>query len=122
MGIPNFAISCDIAQCNGSVTGQGFVMLMKSNCPDPGENSFEPSASGNTALVCNSFGCTGTVSSWIDPDGNPITEISSGGYQVCAYVDSDGDTAEESGEPEHESRLTISSSATVTLSDWDVVP
>lgn len=120
--IPNFSISCDISQCNAGVTGQGFVFLMKSNCPAPGESSFEPTVSGNTVLSCNSNGCSGTVSSWSDPNGNPATEIISGSYQVCSYIDSNGNLAKGSGEPEHDSSRVVRDSTPVTLEAWGVVP
>ena len=122
VSIPSFLISCDISECNSSVSGQGFVFLMKSNCPDPGELAFEPTASGNTVLSCSSSGCSGTVSSWSDPNGSPISEILSGSYQVCSYVDSNGNLAEESGEPEHESREVITDSTPIQLTTWGVVP
>ncbi|MCJ8275760.1 MAG: hypothetical protein HRT44_11095 [Bdellovibrionales bacterium] len=115
---PNAAVDCQITECNGALNGRtAFVILTRSGCSNA---DFDPVASGSTSVSCDANGCTGVVSSWVDANSNSVTEIISGNHDVCAYIDVNGNTSQDTGDVESDSSQSISSSETVVIDSWSV--
>jgi hypothetical protein len=70
--------------CGGSAP-QVLVQMSRSGC---GESvNFDPVATGSTSLQCDSSGCSGRVSNWIDPETmDTRNEVITGRMDICALL------------------------------------
>ena len=113
IAVPDAVIDCQESECNGALDGTRVVVFYtKSGCS---AREFDPSASGNTTLSCDSNGCTGTVSSW------NVTEMLTGFHDICANIDNVTENFDlDSGELVHESSRNIATDASISLESWSV--
>lgn len=117
VSMPNVEIQCQETGCNAGLSGDTvFVVVTKSGCANA---DFEDVAGGDATVTCNTSGCIGTVSSWIDGNGSSVTEIITGSYDVCAYIDSTTPfTSQNDGEMMADESVNISSPSTIVLDSW----
>ena len=78
-------------------------------------------ASSVSTLVCDSSGCQATLNSWIDSNGNGVSEVITGRMDICGLMDLDSSDTESSGDIVHVGEQDIQSSATITADSWSDV-
>lgn len=98
---------------------QGFVYLTRSGCGDDG--NYSPVAGGSTFLTCDTQGCSGSVSTWTDQNSNPVTEIISGSISICAYIDTNCSSIDDSSDLINYQDSFINSSISQTIDSWSVL-
>ena len=118
VGMPNIAVDCREAGCNTTLNEDTvFVIVTKSGCANA---DFDPVASGSTNVSCTASGCTGSVSSWVDANGNSVSEIISGTHDICSYIDSISNTKQDAGEMVSVESKLITSDSSFTVETWTV--
>ena len=120
--IPTVTLDCNSANttaCASSGSQTGRVIMTRSGCSNV---DFEPIASGTVNLNCSSSGCRGSINSWRDVNGNPVSEIISGRMDLCGLMDFVGSNLkEDTGDVTSETSQSIQSNQTITLDAWDEV-
>jgi hypothetical protein len=121
INMPSAQISCDSAKCAGEVGARdAYVVLSRSGC-DPSQINYEPIvATGFVSVTCGGSGCSGTVTSWSDDNGDLLTEVESRSYYVCGWIDIDGNTAKDPADDAYSEEYRTVTESTLTLSDWSV--
>ncbi len=120
VNIPNVAIACSSTNCaSASGTHAAFVYVTSSGCLNI---QYGQVATGTGNATCSAGTCTATISSWTNPSGASITQISSSTFDYCAILNIDNAyagtvTASESTGTK-KSVFVGNASGTVTLSDW----
>ncbi len=118
--IPDVIIDCQNAKCSATSTGsyEVTINITSSGCADD-QIPLAPVVAGTANITCtNSFGCSGTVTSWRDNNSSPTSQIPSSTYSICGTIDLDRSLTKNPGDAyADESRLVSTSS--ITLSDWD---
>lgn len=116
--IPNVEIDCTTAKCT-SATGvyEVVINITGSGCAVD-QIDLAAVITGTVNVLCNSSGCSGTVSSWRDSDtGNTTTEIISSTYSVCGWIDLDSTPGKSVNDAFADENLLVTTS-TITLTDW----
>lgn len=88
MQIPSVRISCTTTNCRNAAQADAYVVYTTSGCTNP---DFGERAAGSLRLTCNTIGCAGTVSQFIDSNSQSVTFIAEGTYSVCVILDFNAD-------------------------------
>lgn len=116
--IPDVEIDCTVANCTAA-TGSFEVVInvTRSGCAVD-QIDLDPVITGTVNVICaGSSGCSGTVSSWRDNNGNTVTEVISSTYSICGWIDLDNSSIKNPNDAFADENLLISTS-TLTLTDW----
>lgn len=117
--IPNIQIDCTVSKCATAATGSYEVVInvTGSGCA-VNQIDMSPVITGTVNVTCtNGSGCTGTVTSWRDNNGNTETEVISSTYSVCGWIDIDSTPGKSVNDAFADENILISTS-TITLTDW----
>lgn len=117
--IPNVEIDCTTAKCSAVSTSSYDVVInvTSSGCAFDQIETL-PVITGTVNVICtNGSGCSGTVSSWRDKNGNTETEIISSTYSVCGWIDLDSNPNKTINDAFADENILITES-TITLTDW----
>ena len=117
--IPNIEIDCTTSKCTTTATGTYEVVInvTGSGCAVD-QIDLNPVITGTANIICtNGSGCSGTVTSWRDNNGNTTTEVVSSTYSVCGWLDLDNSSAKNPNDAFADENLLITTS-TITLTDW----
>ena len=121
--IPEISLDCTTVKCKSALgTYSAVTIISRSGCA-PDQVELDPIAVGSIGnMICGSTGCTGTISSWADNNGSPITSMDSNSYYVCSRIDLDRDDLVDVGDEYSELRITIESATTISAvgGDWGV--
>lgn len=111
-GLPNAEIACDSTAVVGCSSGSGLTAfvgltqdLQGSTCQDllTSVNASTRAAafdvSGVTTTSQSGTYTVGEVSSWINASHGSVTDVSSGTYSVCAFIDLNGNGSLDANEP-----------------------
>ncbi len=121
VSVPNITIDCnstDNPSCVSPASPTGRVIMTRSGCANL---DFEPVASGTVTLTCGVSGCLGTVNSWRDTNGNPVSEILTGRMDLCGLVDFNNNLQEDNGDLVNETSQSIQSEDGLILETWEEV-
>lgn len=118
VNIPLIEIDCTSTKCSAVASGgyEVTINITKSGCA-ANQIEFEPIVDGVANITCvNGTGCSGSVTSWRDNQGQATSTILSNVYYVCGWLDLDPG-AKNPNDAFAEENLSITS-APITLSDW----
>lgn len=93
--------------------------MTRSGCGDS-NSQFSPLAGGTTSLSCDTNGCTGSVSSWVDDNGNPVSEVLTGSISVCSYIDLNCSDIDDSGDLVDYQETVFPVGDPMTVDTWSV--
>lgn len=127
--IPTVQLECataGVAGCsqNGKTAWVGLIESLAADCDDTlatlASNQRQQLFNVNGSVVSSQAGAylTGRVSSWTNSTGGEQDVLNPGTYQVCAFVDLNGNDVIDTNEPVGQGQVSIGGSGTFILSNW----
>ncbi len=118
VNIPSMSLSCASSNCaSSSTSARAFVYITTSGCLNI---AYGQIATGTGSVSCSGGICSGSISSWTNPSGSPITQIVSGSYAVCSIIDITGsyvNTVPAGDSTSSNSNVTVESNP-ISLTSW----
>lgn len=115
VNIPTVHISCTSDKCKSATgTFDLYVNIAPYGCAVDQIGLSVADATGS--VICNTSGCTGSVSSWED-NNSSITQIESRTYDICGWIDLNTSIFKDSLDAFSEETQLVTESA-ITLTDW----
>ena len=117
---PTCQYSSQTANCAGADKINGFGVITRNSCTNI---STDYLARGQEELLCHSFGCNGSISSWKNSAGVDIDEMPGGTANVCVFVDITCDGLLNAGDLVFETSVSIhDNTADVEAVTWSTYP
>ena len=80
-------IDCQIPQCNSSTVSQSSALVLVSDTQGGCSSNFKILASSTVAISCDASQCSSVSSPDWRSDGEPISEIPEGLFDLCIHID-----------------------------------
>lgn len=127
--IPTVQLECAtaaVAGCsqNGKAAWVGLIESLAADCDDTlatlTATQRQQLFNVNGSVISSQAGAylTGRVSSWSNSTGGDQDVLNPGSYQVCAFVDLNGNDVIDTNEPVGQGQVSIGSTGTYILSNW----
>lgn len=80
--------------------------------------NYDVVATGSSKVSCAGSNCNGILNTWSDPDGNPITSITSRSYYICSWIDFNNNAVKDPADEFSSVQQTVNSSTVLTITSW----